>query len=211
MKTILTITAFILTGLTIAQDNDAKAKTILDELSKKTKAYISLQVEFTIKTTSKSGNETLKGKAIMKGFKYNVDLGEQELRSDEIKKWTLIHGKTKECYETLIGKGEKDDDDLNPAKLLTIWEKGFKYRFVKEENGIQEIHLFPIDTKKSKYHTVVLKVDKAKGQVNNIIIKKKNGDVNELLVSKFSTNVVVDESKFKFLKKDFPDYTVIRD
>ena len=155
MKTLLTIISFILTSFIFAQDNDPKAKAILDELSKKTKAYTSLQIEFTMKTISKMGNETIKGKATMKGLKYNVDLGGQELRSDEIKKWTLVHGKTKECYETVIGKDGDDDDALNPTKLLIIWEKGFKYRFIKEKMGYRKFIYFP-STQKNQSTTRLL-------------------------------------------------------
>ena len=73
---------------------------------------------------------------------------------------------------------------MNPTKLLTIWEKGFKYRFIKDEGGIQEIHLFPTDTKKTKYHTVIVKVDKAKTQVSSVTVKGKSGDVTELIINK---------------------------
>ncbi|HLP12604.1 MAG TPA: outer membrane lipoprotein carrier protein LolA [Flavobacteriales bacterium] len=208
MKLFLTIAALAFTGVTMAQDQDPKAKTILDELSKKTKAYSTIQVEFTMKTTNKTSgtNETVKGTATMKGSKYIIDLGKQKVLCDGVKVWTLLM-KEKECTEETVE--DNSDATTNPTKLLTIWEKGFKYRFVKEEGGMQEIHLFPTDTKKSKYHTVILKIDKAKEQVKTVTVKGKNGDVIELDVTKFTPNVQVEDAKFKFSKKDYPDFTVI--
>lgn len=208
MKTLLTVLALTATSLTFAQDQDPKAKAILDELSKKTKSYTSVQVEFTMKTTNKTNNvnESVKGTATTKGNKYIVDLGKQKILCDGVKIWTLLI-KEKECNEETVE--DSGDETMNPTKLMTIWEKGFKYRFVKEENGIQEIHLFPTDTKKTKYHTVIVKVDKAKQQVSSVTVKGKSGDVTELIVNKFTPNVTMDDAKFKFTKKEYPEFTVI--
>lgn len=208
MKTLLTVLALTATSLTFAQDQDPKAKAILDELSKKTKGYTSVQVEFTMKTTNKTSNvnESVKGTATTKGTKYMVDLGKQKVLCDGVKIWTLLI-KEKECNEETVE--DSGDETMNPTKLMTIWEKGFKYRFIKEENGIQEIHLFPTDTKKSKYHTVIIKIDKAKGQVSSVTVKGKGGDVTELIINKFTPNVPIDDAKFKFTKKDYPDFKVI--
>lgn len=208
MKTLLTFLALTVTSLTFAQDQDPKAKAILDELSKKTKGYTSIQVEFTMKTSNKTSNtnESVKGTATTKGNKYIVDLVKQKILCDGVKVWTLLM-KDKECTEETVG--DSGDETMNPTKLLTIWEKGFKYRFIKDEGGIQEIHLFPTDTKKSKYHTVILKIDKAKQQVSSVTVKGKSGDVTELTVTKFTPNVAIEDAKFKFSKKDYPDFTVI--
>jgi outer membrane lipoprotein-sorting protein len=209
MKTFLMTVAFGLMGLmTVAQDQDPKAKAILDELSKKTKGYTTLEVEFTMKTVNKTENvnESFTGKAKMKGNKYTVDLGKQKILCDGVKIWTLLI-KEKECHESLVEDAE--DDALNPTKMLTIWEKGFKFRLVKDENGIQEINLVPTNPGKAKYHTVVVKVDKAKQQVKTVIVKGKNGDVTTLEVTKFTPNVPVEDADFKFNKKDYPGYTII--
>lgn len=208
MKALLTLLALTATSLIFAQDQDPKAKAILDELSKKTKAYTSVQVEFTMKTSNKTNNtnESVKGTATTKGNKYMVDITKQKILCDGIKIWTLLM-KEKECNEETVE--DAGDETMNPTKLMTIWEKGFKYRFIKEEGGIQEIHLFPTDTKKSKYHTVIIKVDKAKVQVTSVTVKGKSGDVTELIINKFTPNVTIDDAKFKFTKKEYPDFKVI--
>lgn len=208
MKTLLTIAAFTLTGFVMAQDQDPKAKAILDDVSKKTKSYTSFQVEFTMKTTNKTENvnETVNGTATMKGNKYIVDIGKQKILCDGIKIWTLLT-KEKECNEELVE--DSDNDAMNPTKMMTIWEKGFKYRFIKEENGIQQIDLFPTNPAKAKYHTVTVKINKATQQVESVIVKGKNGDVTTLTIKKMTPNVTVDDAQFKFTKKQYPDYTVI--
>ena len=142
----------------------------------------------------------------MKGNKYIVDLGKQKIICDGTMITTLLT-EDKECSQESVK--DAGDDTMDPTKMLTIWEKGFKYRFIKEEGGIQEIDLYPIDTKKAKYHTAVLKVDKAKNQVSSVTLKGKNGEVTTLIVNKFTPNVTVDDAKFKFLKKDYPDYTCV--
>lgn len=207
MKTLLTAAALLFTGITFAQEQDPKAKAILDDLSKKTKSYSTIQVEFSLTTKTSQGNTTTsKGTATMKSNKYVVDLGKQKIICDGNMITTLLIPE-KECSQESVK--EAGDDAMDPTKMLTIWEKGYKYRFIKEEGGVQEIHLFPSDNKKAKFHTVILKIDKAKGQVNSVTIKGKNGDVTTLTVSKFTPNVNTEDNMFRFLKKDYPDFECV--
>ena len=209
MKTIFFSALFLfVSSSAFSQDQDPKAKAILDELSKKTKSYGTVKVEFTMKTVNKTENrnDSFNGTATMKGNKYIVDLTKQKILCDGIKIWTLLM-KEKECQETLVEDAE--EDAVNPTKLLNIWEKGFKFRLVKEEDGIAEIHLFPTNTSKTKYHTVIMKVDKAKSQVKSVVVKGKSGDVTTLDVTKFTPNVVVEDAEFKFNKKDYPGFKII--
>lgn len=208
MKILLTTVTLLFTGITFAQDQDPKAKAILDDLSKKTKSYSTIQVEFTLNTKGGAGAKptVTKGTATMKGNKYIVDLGKQKIICDGTVITTLLVDE-KECSQEKVEDAGKDVFD--PSKMLTIWETGHKFRFVKEEGGIQEIHLFPINNKAAKYHTVILHIDKAKQQVTSVITKGKNGEESTLTVNKFTPNVAVEDSKFRFLKKDYPDYECV--
>lgn len=211
MKTLLIAGALALCGFGMMQEQDAKAKSILDEVSKKTKAYTSFKVDFTLKleNTKSKINESNSGKATMKGSKYIVDLGKQKILCDGKNVWT-IDTEGRQVTETPV---EDADDEMNPTKMMTIWEKGFKFRYVAEvkedATTVHEIHLFPTNPAKTKFHTVILKTDKAKSQIHSVVIKKKNGDVHTLKITKFTPNVTIDDAEFKYDPKKYPGYEKI--
>jgi outer membrane lipoprotein carrier protein len=211
MKNLLFALLAVISTNLIAQnpDQDPKAKVILDELSKKTKEYKTISVEFVTTIKGRDINETRKGKAMVKGDKFYYESADQKVFCDGKSVWNYTSDEN-ECY---IEKLSNIDDELNPTKMLTIWESGFKYQFVKEstENGrvIQEIKLFPKDAQKNKYHTIVLKIDKVKKEVQKVIIKGKDGLDMTFEIKKFETNKEIPDSTFIFEKTKFPGVVII--
>lgn len=211
MRLLLIAAGLAICSFGFKQEQDAKAKAILDEVGKKTKEYSSFAVEFSLQLqNSKSKlNETNTGKATMKGNKYIVEVGKQKLICDGKTVWTILTDEKQVTVEPV----DEADDQLNPTKMLTIWEKGFKFRYIGEAKEsavmLQEIHLFPVNPAKTKFHTVILKIDKTKHQVYSVVIKYKNGDVHTLKITKFTPNVTIDDTEFRFDIKKYPGYTVI--
>ncbi|MFN3918267.1 MAG: LolA family protein [Flavobacteriales bacterium] len=191
------------------QDQDPKAKAILDEISKKTKEYKTISVDFVTIIKGRDINETRKGQAIVKGDKFYYESADQKVFCDGKSVWNYT-SEENECY---VEKLSNIDDELNPSKMLTIWESGFKFQFVKEttENGkvIQEIKLFPKDAQKTKYHTIILKIDKAKKEVQKVSIKGKDGLDMTFEIKKFETNKEIPDNTFVFEKTKFPGVDVI--
>ncbi|MFP5471898.1 MAG: LolA family protein, partial [Bacteroidia bacterium] len=137
---------------------------------------------------------------------------DQEMYSDGVKQWTYLK-EDNECYvENLADAG---DDFITPTKLLTIWEQGFKYEFDKETTVggvvVESIKLYPIDPKKSQFHTVVLNIDKNKKQIQSAIIKAKSGVTITYILTKFETNLEIPDTIFKFDKTKHPGVVVIED
>ncbi|MFI5204126.1 MAG: outer membrane lipoprotein carrier protein LolA [Flavobacteriales bacterium] len=203
MKTICLAGVLALCGFTVIQDQDTKAKTILDEVSKKTKGYTAIQAEFSLTSVmgkNPKGGETTTGKATIKGNKYIVAVNGGTIKCDGKNIETTNEGDD----EPIVEPVDEADDEMNPVKLLTIWEKGFKFRYIgeKKENGItvHEIQLSPSDPGNKKYHTVTVKIDKNKSQVYSVAIKKKNNDVNTLTITKFIPNATVSDDLFKIKK-----------
>src|ERR1700746_2272767 len=114
-----------------AQDQDPKAKKILDELSVKTKAYSTIKAEFTWVVEKKDKTkDTQSGKIQTKGAKYRLDIPGHEIYCDGKTVWDFI----KDANEVQIKDMETGGDDVvNPSTIFTIYEKGFKYKFVSED------------------------------------------------------------------------------
>lgn len=211
MKLILTLFT-LLTFTSFGQDT--KSQGILDKLSKKIKANTSFYVEFSAniknKATGTDENET--GKGWVKGDKYYASFGDNTIISNGKKMWTVVK-EEKTVYES---DADEDDDELiNPKKLMTIWESGFKNKYGKEttlnSETVHVIYLYPKSPGSVDYHTVILYISKAKNELKKVIMKMKDGTVMTYRLTKYTANPTVNDTKFVFDAKKYPGYTVVRD
>jgi len=189
----------------VAQDNEAKAKKILDGLSKEMKAYKSIYIEFKSSIKGEGTNISSEGKAWIKGDKYFYQDKDAKIWNNLVNVWNLEIGDDV-CYKT-----EADEEDgINPSKLLRIWEDGFKYSYYDKASTAttHAIKLFPKDPKGSKYHTVIIKVNKSTNKISGMTVKTKDGMTVHYTISKFSVNIDVSDSKFKFDKAKNPGVKV---
>ena len=191
---------------------DAKSQAILDKLSKKVKGLKTFYVEFnaSIKNGKTGQNENLNGKGWVKGNKYNATYGSSSIISNGVRTWTIL-SKDKEIYETSVGS---EDEVVNPKKLMTIWETGFKNSYVKSEtlNGtvVDVINLIPKNAKTADYSKIVVYVSRT-NELKRAVMNTKDGTVMTYTVSKFTPNAPINDTKFVFDKKSFPGYTVYKD
>lgn len=211
MKYLITLIALISFG-SFAQD--AKSQAILDKLSKKIKTQKSFYVEFkaNIKNTSAGVNENETGKGWVKGEKYYASFGNNTIISNGVKTWTIV----KEEKTVYAADADEDDEEsINPKKLMTIWETGFKNKYIKEAmvNGqsVHVINLYPKNPKSTDYHTITLYISKTKNELAKVRMKMKDGTIQTFTVSKFDAGVTISDSKFVFNKAKFPGYNVIQD
>jgi outer membrane lipoprotein-sorting protein len=192
--------------------SDAKSKAILSDVSKKYRSYDVIKTEFTYTLENPQANvkETQGGTLYVrsKANKYKVILKGQELISDGKNQWTYL----KADKEVQLSEVDNSSDALNPAKIFTIYERGFKSLYTGETkiNGrtYQNIDLTPTDSKRS-FFKVRLRIDKASRQINNAIIFDKNGNKYTYAIKTFTPNVKVSESTFAFDSKKYPDVEVV--
>ncbi|RZK51120.1 MAG: outer membrane lipoprotein carrier protein LolA [Pedobacter sp.] len=212
MKKILVALLVLGTGLVANAQTDAKAKEILAAVSKKYRTYdiVKSDFTFTLNNAQAKVKETQQGTLYVKANanKYKVAMTNQDLISDGKVQWTYL----KNDKEVQIANVDNSGDALNPAKIFTIYEKGFKYLYTGESKSgaktYQMIELSPTDTKKSVFK-VRLSIDKASKQIANIVIYEKNGNTYTYNVKTFSPNVKVPETTFAFDAKKYPGVEVV--
>lgn len=211
MKLVLTLFT-LLTFVSFGQDT--KSQGILDKLSKKIKSHTSFYVEFSanIKNAATATDENETGKGWVKGDKYYASFGDNTIISNGKKTWTVVK-EEKTVYEA--DADEEDDDMMNPKKLMTIWESGFKNKYGKEKQlnseSVHEIYLYPKNPGSVDYHTVVLYISKDQNELKKVILKMKDGTRMTYLLTEYSANTEVNDSKFIYEAKKYPGYTVVRD
>ena len=213
MKYAFTVMLFVL-GTTFSMAQDAKSQGILDKLSTKIKGLKSFYIEFSanVKNGESGQNDNETGKGWVKGNKFYASYGENTIISNGVKTWTIIK-EEKSVYES--DAASDDEDAINPKKLMTIWETGFKNKFEKEDklNGetVSVINLYPKNPAKAEYHTITLYISKSDNELKKAIMKAKDGTVMTYSLTKFTSNPDVDDTKFVFDKKKYPGYPVIKD
>jgi len=193
---------------------DAKSQGILDKLSTKMKAQKTFYIEFTanIKNSTSGRNDSETGKGWVKGEKFYASYGENTIISNGIKSWTIVK-EEKTVYETDANEG--DEESMNPKKLMTIWESGFKNKYVKEDKlnneSVHVIDLYPKNPGKVEYHTIVLYISKTSNELKKAVMKTKDGTTMTYTLTKFTSNPTVEDSKFVFDIKKYPGYSLVKD
>lgn len=190
-----------------------KAKKLLDEVSAKTKTYSSINASFTYSLENKQSkvNEKQQGSLLLKGQKFKLILANQEVLSDGKTVWVYL----KEANEVQLKTVEdfNSESELNPTKIFSIYEQGFKYDFVKEApvNGktLSTVDLIPIDPKKKNYSRVRLEIDKNSKQILSTKSFGKDGNTYSLEIKSFTTNGGVDDKTFVFEKEKHPGVEVV--
>ena len=207
---LLLASALLLTANVNAQD-DARSRAIVDKLVAKSKAWTSFDADFTTRLQSTKDKLDVKqvGTIKTKGKKFNLVLADNTIINDG----TALYTYSKESNEVTISDPAEMDQELDPSKLFTLYEKGFKSQFVEEKADaagamLQTIKLFPLDAAAKPYHTIILTVDKVKEEVRQVQIMYKDGNIVTYTLKRFVTNPVLADALFVFDKSEHPGVEV---
>jgi outer membrane lipoprotein-sorting protein len=207
MRNLIYILLFSLSLNTFAQDQDPKAKAILDDLSKTTKAYKTITADYvyTIYNKDKKQTDKLTGKIQVKGSKFKLVIPGNVIVCDGKTIWNH----NKDAAEVTIKNFDaSNEDQLNPSKIFTLYETGYKYKYDKEEKvGTVMCHVIDlvpsVKPEKKKFHTIKLFVDKAKKQVVQLKMMMKDQGVQIYEIKSFKPNVEISDATFTFDTKPF--------
>ncbi|MES3019820.1 MAG: outer membrane lipoprotein carrier protein LolA [Bacteroidota bacterium] len=211
----LILCAFVVLGsaVNLMAQSEVKAKAILAEVSKKYRAYDVIKTDFsyTLENPQAKIKETQAGTlyARSKANKYKIILKGQELISDGKNQWTYL----KADKEVQLSEVDNNAEGLNPAKIFSIYEKGFKSLYTNDTKGangriVHNIDLTPTDSKRT-FFKVRLQIDKLNKQIANAVIFDKNGNKYTYTIKTFTPNIKVPESTFAFDAKKYPGVEVV--
>lgn len=209
MKRLLSLGLIALTTLAQpAMAQETKAKTILEEMSKKVNNLKSLKANFALHLNSGKMKETKKGTFFMKGPKYRVSLAGQEIICDNKTVWTY----TKDANEVQISKFNPNEQTISPTKLFTnFYDKEYNYRYAGNEkvNGknCDIIELTP-NSKSKQFKKVQLAVDNTRSIVGGKVWEKNGGEI-DYDISGYTPNANVSDAMFTFDPKKYPGVEVI--
>jgi len=201
------IISIIISATVFAQNK--KAEAIIEEITSKTQAYKSVEVEFTFTYSDPSSGQDVSepGKLILSGNRYILDIEGQKVICDGETMWTYIE----DAWEVQINAIEEDDESITPSKLLTSYNEEYKAKLVKEYNkdGInyQRIELKPEEGK--KWVKLELCINADKEQIAEITIHDKNGGTITYHIDKFTPDIEISDDDFTFNPDDYEDVEVV--
>ncbi|WP_372773850.1 outer membrane lipoprotein carrier protein LolA [Mangrovibacterium sp.] len=213
MKKLLSFVGLLLMVLTVSAQIDQKAKSILENVSQKTRSYATIQANFDYIMDNKQMDihEENKGNIIMKGDKYLLKLS--DLGLEIYCNGSEVSTYMKDANEVTISPLDDETGEMmNPSKIFTIYEDGFSYRFVEEKviegKNSYLIDLFP-ENDDIEYSKIRILIDKEKLLIRKAEMYAQEGNVYIIRVNDFKTDVQAPDAMFSFDKAKHPGVDVI--
>ena len=210
-KILFLITIFFsLANSTSINAQDQKAKALLDEVTSKVKSYDNIAIDFkySLQNIKENINQESKGNVLLQGNNYVLNFMGITKIFDGRKVYTIVP----EDEEISVSNfDEKDENAITPSKMLTFFNKGYKYSWdiTQDVRGrkIQYIKLIPISSKDQRKE-VLLGIDIQTKNIYNVIETGKNGTRTTIVVNSFKTNQPVSKNQFTFVKSKYPNYYI---
>ena len=192
------------------QAQDKKAKALLDEVTAKIKSYDNIAIDFKyqLNNAKENINQDSKGNVVMQGNKYVLNFMGATKIFDGLKTYTIVS----EDEDVSVSKvDENDDSAITPSKMLTFFNKGYKYDWDLLQNvkgrKIQYVKLTPISSKDQR-KDILLGIDIQTKHIYNLIESGKNGTKTTLTVNSFKTNQPLSKNQFIFAQNKYPNYYI---
>jgi outer membrane lipoprotein-sorting protein len=207
------ITAFTLLILGATAQNDQKARSILEQASKKMQSFqtISIAFNFTMENPKMKINEKNAGTLLMKGKKYQVKLPEMGMQvfSDGITVWNYM----KEANQVTISSvGGDEQGVIDPNTIFNVYQQGFIYSFLEEKSvsgkTISYVELLP-DDKTKEFSKMVAGIEKERQVIYSLVTHGKDGNLYGIYILDFKNNQPLSDAEFTFNKSLFPGVEVV--
>jgi chaperone LolA len=210
MKKISVLLLMVFASLQLTQaQTDSKAGEILDAVSTKYKAIPAFKALFTYAMENQSAGlkENYSGDITVKGSKFHLKMGGQEIINNGATVWTYL----KESNEVNISDYEPDADAITPTNIYTIYKKGYKYTFVeqiKEAGQVYDVIDLTPENKNAQIYKIRLTINKKDRSIKSFKTFEKNGNRYVYSISKF-TPTEIDDKAFVFDKSKYKGVEVV--
>ena len=189
-----------------AQQGDPKAKAILAKVTQKINTVKSIKAAFSLNLSSANNKvkETKKGQIQLKGNKYRVSIGGQEIICDNKTVWTYV----KDANEVQISSYHPSEQTISPAKLFTnFYDKEYNYKYLgvrmSQNKKCDVIELIPIN-KGKQFAKIEILIDQSSSLIIGGNVFEKNGNKIQYDVTSFVSNAPMADAIFSFDAKKYP-------
>lgn len=213
MKHIILTGIFLVSVIFTQAQQDAKAKQILEEVSKNTRSFNTISADFVFSMENKEMeiSERNEGSIKLKGQKYVVDLPDLGVKvfSDGKTLWNYMEDGNQVTISNLEDSGS---ELMDPSSVFTIYEKGFQSKYAGEKTigneTVHQIELFP-DSDEHEVSKILLSVGKTDKMIKSALLYGTDGNIYGIEVKKMDTKTELPDSYFEFNASDYDDVEVI--
>lgn len=197
--------------------NDTDVATLLQKVSEKYKACKNISANFKLiierpkikpEVDDKKYVDTLIGKIVLQGAKFNVSVKDQQIICDGKNIWTYIPADK----EVQVNYFEESDDIFSPSKIFSLYKDGYLYQ-IKEKKAVNGKSLTVIEMappkKKVSYFKIDVTIDETTLQIIESKIYEKNGVRYIYKLTKQTSNASINEDSFTFDAKKYPGVKVV--
>lgn len=202
MKRIIMFTLLSVFALTGFAQQDAKAKDILEKVTKTTQSLASIDAKFSFEMSNKAQNiqEKSTGSIILKNKKYKLNIPQMglEVTCDGKTIWTYMVNSNEVSISNL---DESTDDLMDPSKIFTLYDRGFNYKFVNEavDGGVPVYNIDLTPQKPSgDIQKIRIMIDKSKMLIRGANMSGKDGNTYHVAINQIKTDGVFKDSDFIF-------------
>ena len=188
-----------------AQSN-ANAQEILNKTTAKIQSSKGINISFSLTQKDRQSKvvSSAKGILILKGLKYYIKQGNNEIFCNGEQIWNY-DGQS----EVMVTKADSDDDELSPQRIITGFNnKDFNITLLSSAGTNYQIQLMPVDKRKN-FTGVVLTINKSSNLITKAVITDKANTVAEIVFSNISLNSVEPDSRFTFDLSKHPGVEVV--
>ncbi|MFO8053975.1 MAG: outer membrane lipoprotein carrier protein LolA [Bacteroidales bacterium] len=191
-----------------AQIDDAKPKKILNQAKDYMTSFedVSVEFEYNIKNEVHDIDEQNRGKAMMKGSQYRIEIEDQIMMSDGETAWTYLP----ESEEVQVLSLD-DNDQSNPLNVLTSWQENYRSKYIRMETiAGRDIHIIDLIPHEGRsFFKIRVRINDANNQLVSSTIYDKNSTTYTYIIHEFNTNEGISDSKFRFDESSHPGVEVI--
>lgn len=213
MRLLILIAILSALAFTGYSQQDANAKEILEKVTKTTQSHASIEAKFSFEMSNPSANiqEKSSGTIVMKNKKYKLDIPQMGLQitCNGTTIWTYMVNSNEVSISNL---DESTDELMDPAKIFTIYERGFNYKFAGEsvDGGVP---VYNIDLTPQKptgdIQKIKIMIDKQKMLIRGANMTGKDGNNYKVSVNQFKTDEVYADSDFVFDPKKYKGIEIV--
>lgn len=197
--------------------NDPEATALLQKVSEKYKSYKNISSSFKllvqkpkVKATDdeRKLTDTLTGKILLEGAKFNISISNQQIICDGKNIWTYIPADK----EVQINYFEETDDVFSPSRIFSFYKEGYSYQLKEKKaiagKAVTVIEMSPAN-KKASYFKIDVAIEEATLQIVESKIYQKNGMRYVYLLSKQTYNSNSSVESFSFDSSKHPGVKVV--
>ena len=219
--------------------NDPAAGALLQKVSEKYKGYKNISANFLLlvqhpkikpEDDDRKYTDTLKGQITLQESKFRIDIGKQQinsndknilqdgkLKTDINKQQIMCDGKNIWTYviaekEAQLNIYEESDDMFSPSKIFMLYKEGYLYQ-IKEKKTIAGKSYTVLEmappNKKLTYFKIDITIDDATLQLVESKVYEKNGVRYIYKLTKQTPNVATTDDTFTFDAKKHPGVKVV--